>query len=200
MRSTTGNHDIRLSACLIVKDEEARLPECLASIAFCDEVIVVDSGSTDRTTEIARASGATILEHPWEGFAVQRNVGLDAARGEWILEIDADERVTPRLRDEIIALVADRSIEVDNAAVPVREVLFGVPLGPSALYRGVARGYSGVTVTDTTIVERCTRESGPQGPVHIPVGISCISWRRHWVKACATCAPTPRSRPRSCPT
>jgi (heptosyl)LPS beta-1,4-glucosyltransferase len=134
MQSTTGSQAIRLSACLIVKDEEVHLPECLASIAFCDEVIVVDSGSTDRTMEIARASGATVLEHPWEGFAVQRNIALDAAHGEWVLEIDADERVTPLLRDEIVALVADPSPGVDNAAVALRDVLFGRPLGASALY------------------------------------------------------------------
>jgi glycosyltransferase involved in cell wall biosynthesis len=134
MRSTTGTQPIRLSACLIVKDEETHLPECLASVGFCDEVIVVDSGSTDRTVEIARASGATVLEHPWEGFAKQRNIALDAAHGEWVLEIDADERVTPRLRDEIVALVTDSPPAVDNAAVAIRDVLFGVPLGPSALY------------------------------------------------------------------
>jgi hypothetical protein len=134
MQSTTGNQVIRLTACLIVKDEETHLPECLASIRFCDEVIVVDSGSTDRTVEIARETGATVLEHPWEGFAAQRNIALDAAHGEWVLEIDADERVTPLLRDEIIALVADPSLGVDNAAVPIRDVLFGVPLGPSALH------------------------------------------------------------------
>src|ERR1700735_889335 len=128
MRSTTGTQPIRLSACLIVKDEETHLPECLASIGFCDEVIVVDSGSTDRTVEIARASGATVLEHPWEGFAAQRNIALDAAHGEWVLEIDADERVTPQLRDEIVALVADPPPGVDNAAVAMREVLYGVPL------------------------------------------------------------------------
>src|ERR1035438_4741785 len=125
---------IRLSACLIVKDEERRLPECLASVAFCDEVIVVDSGSTDRTVEIARASGATVLQRPWRGFAAQRNIALDAAHGEWALEVDADERVTARLRDDILALVADPPPDVDNAAVPVREILFGVPLGASALY------------------------------------------------------------------
>jgi hypothetical protein len=134
MRSATSRDTIRLTACLIVRDEQERLPRCLASLAFCDEVIVVDSGSTDRTVEIARAAGATVLQRPWEGFATQRNMALDAAHGEWVLEVDADERVAPALRDEILALVADAPPDVDNAAVPFREVLFGVPLGPSALY------------------------------------------------------------------
>ncbi len=134
MGSATSAQPIRLSACLIVRDEEKRLPECLASVAFCDEVIVVDSGSTDRTVQIARETGATVLERPWRGFAVQRNIALDAAHGEWALEVDADERVTPQLRDEILALVADPPLGVDNAAIPRREVFLGVSLGPSALY------------------------------------------------------------------
>src|SRR5947209_3726192 len=93
-----------LSACLIVQDEQDRLPDALASVAFCDEVIVVDGGSGDGTVQIARAGGARVIENPWPGFAAQRNVALDAARGEWILEIDADERVSPPLRRSIEAL------------------------------------------------------------------------------------------------
>ena len=134
MQSTSSADPIRLSACLIVKDEETRLPECLASVAFCDELVVVDSGSSDRTVEIARAAGATVIEHPWQGFATERNVALDAARGEWALEVDADERITPKLRDEILALVADPPADVDNAVMPLRQLFLGRPLGPSAMY------------------------------------------------------------------
>ena len=134
LQSATRANPVRLSACLIVKDEEGRLPDCLASVAFCDEIIVVDSGSTDRTVEIARAAGATVIEHPWRGFAVQRNVALDAAHGEWALEVDADERVTPRLREEIRALVQNPPAGVDNAVLPLRQIFLGVPLGASALY------------------------------------------------------------------
>ena len=123
-----------LSACLIVKNEERRLPESLESVAFCDEIIVVDSGSTDRTVEIARAAGARVLKRPWRGFATQRNIALDAADGEWALEVDADERVTPRLREEILALVNDAPPGVDNAMIPWRQIFLGARLGPSALY------------------------------------------------------------------
>ena len=65
---------------------------------------MVDSGSTDATVALARATGATVVEHAWRGFAAQRNVALDRASGDWILEIDADERVTPALRDEILGV------------------------------------------------------------------------------------------------
>lgn len=122
-----------LSACIIARDEEERLPACLASLAFCDEIVVVDSGSRDGTREIARAAGAKVFENPWPGFAIQRNVALDHATGSWALEIDADERVTPQLGHEIRALV-DRAPAEDMAALPIRHEFLGAPLGPSARY------------------------------------------------------------------
>jgi hypothetical protein len=134
LESATRANPVRLSACLIVRDEERHLPDCLASVAFCDEIIVVDSGSTDRTVEIARAAGAIVIEQRWRGFAAQRNVALDAAHGEWALEVDADERVTPRLREEIRALVENPPAGVDNAVLPLRQIFLGVPLGSAALY------------------------------------------------------------------
>jgi tetratricopeptide (TPR) repeat protein len=82
-----------ISLCMIVKDEEAMLGQCLASIAdHVDELIVVDTGSTDRTVEIAEGFGARILHHEWDGdFAAARNVGLDAATSDWLMYLDADE-------------------------------------------------------------------------------------------------------------
>ncbi len=125
---------IPVSACLIVRDEERRLPDCLASIAFCDEIVVVDSGSRDRTLEIARVAGARVLERPWTGYAAQRNFALDHASHDWVLEIDADERVSDRLRAEIEAFVVSGRDDVDIAAIPLRHVFLGRRLGPSALY------------------------------------------------------------------
>jgi glycosyltransferase involved in cell wall biosynthesis len=89
-----------VTAALIVKDEEDKLGRCLASIApWCDDVVVVDTGSTDDTVAIARAAGATVLHHPWQGdFAAARNHALDNATGDWILYIDADEVVEPVAR------------------------------------------------------------------------------------------------------
>lgn len=126
--------DVLLSACVIAKDEEEELPGCLASVAFCDEIIVVDSGSTDRTVAIAEEAGARVVQQPWLGFAAQRNVALDHARGRWVLEIDADERVSPELRDEVKGLVATMPDGVDLAGLPRREVLVGRPLGRAAKY------------------------------------------------------------------
>jgi Glycosyl transferase family 2 len=129
-----GGRRESVCACIIARDEEERLPEALASVAFCDQVVVVDSGSRDRTGEIARAAGARVIAHPWRGFGAQRNVAIDHAEADWILEIDADERVTPHLHAEIEAFLADVPEGVDICGVPCRDVLFGGKLGPSAKY------------------------------------------------------------------
>jgi glycosyltransferase involved in cell wall biosynthesis len=88
---------LRLSLCMIVKDEEEMLPGCLAPVADAvDEIIVVDTGSSDRTVEIAESFGAKVLHFPWNGsFSDARNVGLDAATGDWLMYLDADEHMEP---------------------------------------------------------------------------------------------------------
>jgi glycosyltransferase involved in cell wall biosynthesis len=123
-----------VSACIIARDEEERLPGALESVRFCDEVIVVDSGSRDRTVALARDAGAQAIENPWPGFGAQRNVAIDAAKSDWILEVDADERVTPELRADIEAFLADIPDGVDICGVPCRDVFLGGRLGPSAKY------------------------------------------------------------------
>jgi glycosyltransferase involved in cell wall biosynthesis len=96
-----------LSAVLIVLNEERHLAGALQSVAFCDEVVVLDGGSTDRTLEIARTAGARVVDGaPWPGFVEQRNRVLDAAGHDWVLALDADERVTAGLREEIEGLRA----------------------------------------------------------------------------------------------
>ena len=123
-----------ISACVIAQDEEERLPDCLASLGFCQEVVVVDSGSRDRTRELAAATGAKVVENPWPGFSAQRNVALDHAGGDWVLEIDADERVSPELASEIRAFLADPPPQVRMGAIPMRDVFLGKALGPSIRY------------------------------------------------------------------
>jgi glycosyltransferase involved in cell wall biosynthesis len=96
-----------LSVLVCTKDEESVLPACLASVAFADEIVVVDSGSVDATMDIARAAGARVLEHPFESHAAQKNWGLAQLSNDWVLILDADERVPSGLRDEIVSISAD---------------------------------------------------------------------------------------------
>ncbi len=97
---------MRLSVILITKNEAANLRACIESIAFADQIVVVDSGSTDGTVALARELGATVLETDWPGFGPQKNRALDLADGHWVLSIDADERVTPALAAEIRQVLA----------------------------------------------------------------------------------------------
>lgn len=100
-----------LSVAIITKNEEERLGECLASVAFAAEVVVVDSGSTDRTREIARQFGAAVYEEPWQGFGRQKQLAIDRCRHDWVLVLDADERVAPETQWEIReALAAGTSV------------------------------------------------------------------------------------------
>lgn len=93
-----------LSVIVITRNESARLRACLASVAFAGEVVVVDSGSTDDTVEIARSMGARVSQtSDWPGFGPQKNRALALATGEWVFSIDADERVTAPLRSQIEA-------------------------------------------------------------------------------------------------
>lgn len=93
-----------LSAVLITRNEETRLPGALDSVAFCDETLVVDCGSSDETCALAERAGARVIVNaPWPGFVAQRNLAVERARHDWVLCLDADERVTPALRDEIEA-------------------------------------------------------------------------------------------------
>jgi tetratricopeptide (TPR) repeat protein len=94
-RKETGQADLLLSACMIVRDEERDLPACLASIKdVVDEIVVYDTGSTDRTKEIAWGNGAVVLDGFWDDdFARARNVALGACTGQWVLHIDADEEL-----------------------------------------------------------------------------------------------------------
>ncbi len=170
-----------LSACIIARDEADRLPACLASVEFCDEIVVVDGGSTDATAQIAEANGARVVHQPWLGFAAQRNVGLDHARGEWVLEIDADERVSPALRGEIEAFLAAPPAGVELGGLPRREVFLGRALGRAAKYpmyshrllRREAYRHDELRTVHEGLI--------PHGPVHPFEGdllhLLAVSWR-----------------------
>ncbi len=114
---------VTISAVLITRNEEARLERCLASLTWADEIVVVDSQSTDRTVEIARAHGATVHTHAFRDFAAQRNFALERALCDWILMIDADEEVTPEAAAEIRRAAASDS--ADAFRLPRRNRVFG---------------------------------------------------------------------------
>ncbi len=107
-KATTGAAEVsgnKLSVIIITKNEEANIRACLESVAWADEIVVVDSNSSDGTVDICKEFGAHVYAHDWPGFGAQKNRALGYATGDWILSIDADERVTPPLRAEIEAAV-----------------------------------------------------------------------------------------------
>lgn len=95
-----------LSAVLITRNAAGALADCLASVAFCDDIVVVDSGSDDGTQALARGHGARVVDSEWRGFGPQKQFAVGEARHDWVLCIDADERVSDDLRESIAAVLA----------------------------------------------------------------------------------------------
>lgn len=95
-----------LSVAIIALNEEERIRPCLESVAWADEVVVIDSGSSDKTVSIAREFTDRVLFRAWEGYGAQKNSAIRQCRGDWILSLDADERVSEGLRAEIVAALA----------------------------------------------------------------------------------------------
>jgi len=94
-----------LSVAIITKNEEANLGRTLASVQFADEIIVLDSASTDRTVEIAREFNAKVFDEDWKGFAGSKNSAIEKCTGTWILSLDADEELSPQLQNQIKTLL-----------------------------------------------------------------------------------------------
>ena len=96
---------MKLSVCMITLNEEANLPRALESVRpIADEILILDSGSTDRTAEIARSYGAQLVVEPWRGYAAQKTRAMELAQHEWVLFLDADEALSDELRIEILHL------------------------------------------------------------------------------------------------
>jgi glycosyltransferase involved in cell wall biosynthesis len=113
-----------ITATIITLNEEDRIAEALASLACCDEIIVVDSGSTDRTREIAASCGARVITHSWEGYSRQKNFAAEQAAHDWILSIDADERLSIELANEIFRWKQSSRSSV-GASMPRRAFYLG---------------------------------------------------------------------------
>jgi glycosyltransferase involved in cell wall biosynthesis len=96
-----------LSIAIVALNEEANLGRVLESVRWADEIVVVDSGSTDRTCDIAREYGARVIHEPWRGYTGQKNYALELCTKDWILSLDADEEVSPDLAEEVRAVLAN---------------------------------------------------------------------------------------------
>jgi glycosyltransferase involved in cell wall biosynthesis len=159
-----------LSVAVVTLNEEERLRACLESVVWADEIVVVDAGSSDKTMAIAREFTDRALFRAWEGYGAQKNFAVGQCRGDWILSLDADERVSDALRDEIRAALADGGPEV-GFYLPRQNLFQGRWVRHGGLYpdwqlRLFRRGRG-------AFVERAVHESvrvdGPAGRMRAPL-------------------------------
>src|SRR3990167_5607355 len=117
----------KVSAIVIAKNAQELIQDCLDSLSWAYEIILIDTGSTDKTKEIASNFGAKIVKAEKKGFSYWRNLGAKEAQGDWLLYVDTDERVTPDLRKEIVATVKNLST-LNAYAIPRKNILLGHPM------------------------------------------------------------------------
>lgn len=127
------DRNLPVSASIITLNEERNIPDCLRSVDFCSEKVVVDSNSTDRTREIAQHMGARVYVRPFEGYWQQKQWALEHCSNPWVLCLDADERVTPELRDFLFTLDFQNP-SADGFEVRRRHVFLGRVMAHSSLY------------------------------------------------------------------
>ncbi|WP_344761502.1 glycosyltransferase family 2 protein [Actimicrobium antarcticum] len=162
---------VKLSVIVITKNEARNIGACMDSVGFANQWIIVDSGSTDGTVAIARDFGADVLEtSDWPGFGPQKNRALAAAEGEWVLSLDADERITPALRDEILRII--NAPQHDAYALPRLSSFCGQFIRHSGWYpdhvvRLWRRGCA--TFSDNLVHERVLVERGTTGRLTNPI-------------------------------
>jgi glycosyltransferase involved in cell wall biosynthesis len=155
----------RLSVIVLTLNEERNIGDCLESVRWADEIILADSGSTDRTVEIARGYTERILTIAWTGYGAARNTAIAASTGDWILWLDADERVGPELAAEVRSIVNDAACPYDGFLVARRAYFLGKWIKhsgwyPSRVLRLFRRG-KGI-FTETRVHERLEL-AGPAG-------------------------------------
>ena len=147
---------------IITKNEESNIQGCLASVDWAAERIVVDAESSDRTAELARAAGARVIVRPWPGFGAQKNYAVNQATSEWILIVDADERIPPPLQGEILTKVGVwKAGDPVAYEIPRRNYFYGAWVRHAGVYpdyqirlfrRGHAR-YNDVPVHENLLVQ-----------------------------------------------
>ncbi|MCZ6692240.1 MAG: glycosyltransferase family 2 protein [Planctomycetota bacterium] len=114
-----------VSVCIITYNEEGNLRECLESVRWADEIVVVDSKSRDRTVEIAREFTQKVIVRDFPGHVEQKNFCLAQAEHDWVLSLDADERVSPRLQEEIDSALSSGDVQVDGFSAPRKTFYMG---------------------------------------------------------------------------
>ncbi len=156
----------KLTIGILTLNEEKRIANCINSAKFANQIVVVDSGSKDKTREIAASLGAEVHDYPdWQGFAVQRNRVLQHARGEYIFFLDADEEITPALQKEIEAVVAAGKDDIWE--VQWNQVAFGRPLTLMKSTGGIARMFRTGSIREFSglVHEKAEMHGGDVRPV-----------------------------------
>jgi glycosyltransferase involved in cell wall biosynthesis len=160
---------MRLSAVIITHNEESNIEACLNGLEWADEIVVLDAMSTDRTCEIARRFTPNVFRKPWEGYVSARRDVLSKAQGEWILSIDADERVTPQLRTEIETVLEHPGF--DGYLIPRKAYFLGRWIRHCGWYPGLVMRLlkrHKARVTDRMVHEGL-RVDGTVGNLHNPI-------------------------------
>ncbi len=164
-----------ISIFIIARDEADRLPRTLEAVAgLADETVLVDSGSTDGTPEIARSFGVRVVTNGWPGYGPQKRFAEEQCRNLWLLNLDADEIVSPALRMEIEALFRDGGPKADAYGIPITEVFPGedaphplaYTLSPVRLYRSDRGRYSDSIVHDRVVLTEGAQVATLKGRVH----------------------------------
>lgn len=119
-----GSESSRISAVIIVKNEEMMIANCIDTLRWCDEIIIVDDHSSDRTPELAEQAGAIVVKNTGKTFASARNTGREVANGQWLLYVDADERATPALMRAVRSVVQDPAA-AEAYQIPRRNIHYG---------------------------------------------------------------------------
>lgn len=172
MNRTPTTSKALLSVAIITQDEAKNLPDCLKSVAFADQVVIVDSGSTDKTIDIAQEHGCDVFSEPWRGgFGPQKQFAIDQCRHPWILVLDADERIPPETAHVIRQIVPESNEEIAGYSFPRKNFFQGrwirhAGWWPDRLLRLFRRGRGGMS---TAAVHEGLEVIGFVKPLDVPI-------------------------------